>query len=80
MSGEAQRAAHVARDLDRAYRVWRRAHGFTGPAEVSALGYATYLPSVRLRHSTRVLFGLPADEADALARFLVFHAGSEEDP
>lgn len=70
-----RRAAKAARDLDRAYRDWRHAEGFTGPAEVAALGYVTYLDSVRLRHHTRVLFGLPADEADALARFLAANTG-----
>lgn len=78
MPGEPlQRASQVARDLDRAYRGWRRAQGFVDPAETSAVAYAVFLRSVRLRHRTRVLFGMPSDEAAALARFLAAHAGAE---
>lgn len=62
---------------DRAYRGWRHEQGFVGPAEVTALGYVTFLHAVRLQHDTRVLLGLLADEADALARFLATYAGTE---
>lgn len=73
-SEPAGHATHVARDLDRAYRAWRHAHDFAGPAEVSALGYVVFLRSVGLQHRSRVLFGLPVDEAAVLARFLAAHA------
>lgn len=69
-----QYARSAARDLDRAYRTWRRTQGLTDPAEVSSLGYAAFLPSTRLHNPARVLLGMPAHEGDALARFLAAHS------